>query len=482
VTDCEVSGVIKYYKDILRSIFLGKKVIVIAPKPERVRRTVAQLLAYGARSPLVLSTEQGGEVVGAQSEVIRTRPGGPDATIQQFAWARATATRLADPDAALSRVVDEYDPHRRALVYGLPECTMDTLLNRRRYGWSRPEWRRYEDKTLIDTCWERWGVPHGNSCVVRADAAAVATAQSHINEGAGVVLAGDAKNGFHGGAVAVRFARTNEQLSNGISFLSRFCDFVRVMPFYEGIPVSIHAIVFNKEVAVFRPMELLVFRRPAGQFVFTGTSTFWQLPEDDEEGIRDVARLAGQAMRSESGYRGAFAIDGIVTKTGFIPTEINARLASGIGDGIPEPELPLEMLARTGQEEDGIDFRAAELERIVIGAMRQHPAIEFGLSVPEARIADMKHFIADVTGISAMLKQRLGVSFAVQRAAAGAVLRLSAHEPQFTRHAPAAQQVLAALSILDERLGDVIGDLGTARIASQGATVSDQIVGPSCSG
>ena len=67
-------------------------------------------------------------------------------------------------------------------------------------------------------------------------------------------------------------------------------DRVRIMPFLEGIPCSIHGIVFETQVIAVRPVEMLTLRRPdVGILEYVGTATFYDPPDDIRRAMRSVA-------------------------------------------------------------------------------------------------------------------------------------------------------------------------------------------------
>jgi len=112
------------------------------------------------------------------------------------------------------------------------------------------------------------------------------------------------------------------------------------MPFLDGVPCSIHGTVLPDGTAAFRPVELAIMRGTERRFVFGGQGSTWDPPEDDRAQMRDLVRRTGEHLRDRVGYRGAFGIDGVLTRDGFRPTELNSRapgglmtLASGVDPG-----------------------------------------------------------------------------------------------------------------------------------------------------
>ena len=193
--------------------------------------------------------------------------------------------------------------------------------------WRRPEWVRFEDKTVIDAFWDRAGIRRQPSVVVPlAEAIAVA---HDVGRGDGTVWAADARDGFHGGASATRWVVDDAAARQVESELADRCERVRVMPFLDGIACPIHGLVDDADVAVLRPVETVTLRR-GRQLVYAGCSTFWDPPTGLRAEMRDAVRRAGALLRTEIGFRGTFTIDGVACADGFWPTELNPRFGAGI--------------------------------------------------------------------------------------------------------------------------------------------------------
>ena len=100
--------------------------------------------------------------------------------------------------------------------------------------------------------------------MVAAEPEALRAAAGRLDRGAGTAWAGDARQGFNGGAQLLRWVRGEEDAAEAARFLAERCDRARVMPFLEGIPCSIHGMVFPGGVAAFRPVEMVTLRQPGG--------------------------------------------------------------------------------------------------------------------------------------------------------------------------------------------------------------------------
>lgn len=228
--------------------------------------------------------------------------------------------------------VEAFDPDRRGRWVTPPFVTDDEpVLGRPVVGGRPAAWLALEDKMLADAVWDAAGVPRAPSRVVVADPAALATATAELAGPLGVVWSGDARDGVNGGGNFVRWVLDDADRAAAFAFFAPRCDRVRVLPFLDGVPCSIHGMVLAGGTAVFRPVELAILRDPVRRrFVYGGLSTWWDPPDADREEMRAAARRVGAHLAASYGYRGAFGIDGVLTADGFRPTELNTRASAGV--------------------------------------------------------------------------------------------------------------------------------------------------------
>ncbi len=256
----------------------------------------------------------------------------PPATASMTAELRAH-DRLAHhlPDEARA-AIDAFDPERRGIWFATPFVTTDEPIDGRPVTGGRPaSFAALEDKMLADAIWDAAGVEHAPYRLVElADEAALKAATAELAGPMGAVWVGDAREGFNGGGNFVRWVRTPEDRVEASAFFLARCDRVRVMPFLEGVPCSIHGLVLPDATAALRPVEIVVLRDPAARtFRYSGLGTTWDPPAADRETMRDAVRRVGAHLQREHGYRGAFGIDGVLTADGFRPTELNSRMSAG---------------------------------------------------------------------------------------------------------------------------------------------------------
>lgn len=188
---------------------------------------------------------------------------------------------------------------------------------------------------------------------------------------------GDNREGWHGGGEYARFLPPNVDDDETLAFFAGHCDVARVMPFLPGVPCAIHGLVLDDQVLAFRPVEMVVFRRPDDlRFFYSALTTMWDPPPDRRREMRAAARKVGAVLRSKVGYRGAFGIDGVMTSDGFLPTELNPRFSSGLAmQAATAGEYPLGDINRMLIERESLDLRPSELEAAIVeGADRARGA------------------------------------------------------------------------------------------------------------
>jgi hypothetical protein len=456
----------------LRPVFAGRKVMLTGGPLAALTGTCRRMRELGAERPFVLATGVGtGEVPGADEAewcVVELRA--PDV----LAEIRAAMKLLRLLPAEVADALDRWDPERRALVLSPMFNELPEIAGRRVYGPRRPEWRRLEDKVVVDQLWDDLGVTRAPSAVVAAEPEALRAAAGRLDRGAGTAWAGDARQGFNGGAQLLRWVRGEEDAAEAARFLAERCDRARVMPFLEGIPCSIHGMVFPDGVAAFRPVEMVTLRRPGStRLHYAGAATFWDPPDEDREVMRDLARRVGAGLRQRVGYRGAFTVDGVLAAEGFLPTELNPRLGAGLATMTRDlPDLPVSLLDRALIEGEPLALAADDLERQVLAAADRTRAggawtvTERGPSPPENGAADATRELPVVFEGGACRpadgRPADGV-LSFGPSGVGGFVRLGLDPARVPAGPPVAPLAVAAFALADERFGTGIGPLEPAR-------------------
>jgi hypothetical protein len=279
---------------------------------------------------IVVSTGRGAGPVPGPDEAQVVEIVAPDvASITDELRLMDRMARELPPGAAAA--VERFDPAREGVWFTSPFVTTDEPIQGRPVTFGRPaSFLALEDKMVADGIWEAAGVPCAPYRIVANEPACLAAASEELAGPLGVVWSGDARDGFNGGGNYVRWVLDERDRAGALDFFGPRCDRVRVQPFLEGVPCSIHGVVLPDGTAAFRPVEIATLRDVAARrFVYGGIGTTWDPPEADRDAMRDAVRRVGAHLASAHGYRGAFGIDGVLTSDGFLPTELNSRMSAG---------------------------------------------------------------------------------------------------------------------------------------------------------
>ena len=295
----------EHCQELLRSIFGGRRWIVATDVLAGSASYVDALKALGAERCLCIATSVGAGP-GPDPDFAPNPIVVPVTASDMMTGIRRSLDALANlPKEAVDQV-DSFDPARELRVLGTIFDDGRPVAGRKKYG-ARPQaWQELEDKTRIDALWADAGIAHAPFRVVLAEPAALTSANDELDRGGGCAWAGDNKEGFNGGATYLRWVQDSEDAASAASFFGEHCDQVRVMPFLEGIPCSIHGFVFPDYVVTLRPCEMLVFRPPGKSTLQYGrAASFWDPPSADRKAMRNAARRAGEYLRDRYSYRGA---------------------------------------------------------------------------------------------------------------------------------------------------------------------------------
>ncbi len=359
---------LSYWRELLRPTFTGRKVIIALQVAGGATQFVREVLELGATGVLVIATNGRGlgpqpTEVGAQLIELNTPT---DGTMLGSIRACQQAIRSL-PENVVDQI-NEFDPEGTSVALGDFLNENEYLAGRRFVFHRRPEWIALDDKTTIDSLWDRAGIERGPSLVVDVTLQAITEAFTQLDRGDGVVVSIDSQDGWTGGGEGVRRIPTLADLDllidEGWRQSGRRC---RVMPFIEGIPCSIHGVVFDDFVAAFRPMEMVVLRRANGSFFYTGCASYFDPPAADREAMRDVAKRVGALLRDEVGLRGAFTVDGIMSAEGFRPTELNPRNGAGLITMMRAfPDQPTMLVVDCIAAGITADWKPDEFERVLL--------------------------------------------------------------------------------------------------------------------
>ncbi len=347
-----------WWQPALQEVFEGRDVVIAGGVPASWVDYVDHIWAAGAHRVMIVATEGVGVGRGPDVPTVVAEPPAGLSIMERLRWSNRVTER---PPDEIRKALDEFDPDHTAIVVGSFLNEAPTLDGRPFLAHRRAEWVALEDKTVIDAFWDRAGVARQPSLVVELDQAA--TDSVSLDRGSGTVWAADARDGFHGGAHATHWVAGEASQVRAIDALRPVCDRVRVMPFVEGVPCSIHGIVLTDGDVVLRPVEMVTLRR-GNDLVYAGCATFWDPPGEIREQMRSIARLAAAQLRDEVGFRGTFTIDGVAAADGFWPTELNPRFGAGINViARAEGNVPILLLHDLAVAGRSIGLPASEAER-----------------------------------------------------------------------------------------------------------------------
>lgn len=356
---------VDYYRDLTRYQFEGRKLILSGAPLAAFTSAIETFKDLGAADFFILASGVGsGDLPSPEDARWFVMDTASNSMIDSF---RTMERILRDPPPEIVRELDSWDPDRRAVLHAGPFFYQDSIAGRAAYGWRRPEWLALEDKVIVDEIWDLAGVERARSKVVPIDQDTIQSTIPLFDEGAGVVLAGDARDGFNGGAEYIRWINAFDDLSEPINFFGAHCDRVRIMPFLEGIPCSIHGFVFPETVVALRPCELMTLRRSDKTLKYCGAASYWDPDDGDRQVMQSVARRVGEHLRRRVGYRGAFTVDGVMTAAGFLPTELNTRAGAGVGTLLAGlPGLSIGSINRALIENEPLDYRPNSFEQMIV--------------------------------------------------------------------------------------------------------------------
>lgn len=352
-----------HHIDVLRRVYRGRPWIVAADVLAVAPTHLAALARVGADEVFVVAGSRGTgpPPAGVGTVVVGITAGDVMSALHLFDDA------LGDPPTEVVAAVDAFDPQRRAAVIAPAFTQRTTAVGRPVWGARPASWRALEDKTVVDEVWRAAGVPQAPAVVVPAAAPSLRAAAAALDVGAGTVWVADNRRGWHGGAAGLRWVRTDEQAAAASAYMAEHADQVRVMPFLDGTPCSIHGIVLPDTTVALRPCEMVVLRRPGrSDLCYAGMADTWDPPAAERERLRAYARRVGAHLRGTVGYRGAFSIDGVMTTEGFRPTELNPRFGAALGLLDAAVDIPLYLLHLAVVEQVDADWRAADLERAIV--------------------------------------------------------------------------------------------------------------------
>lgn len=371
-----------HWREQVARVYKDRRWLLAFPHAASVTKFVELLVGWGAPRPLVVSGLRGaGDLTDDADFHILDLEVGTEIMdpIQAF-----EAAHDALPGEAVA-AIERWDPQRKARVLGPFFATGKSMAGRSLFGARPKEWQRLDDKTVVDELWDAVGVPRAPSAIVTTDLADLQAAAKRLDRGRGTVQAADNRDGFNGGASYLRWVRDAAEQREAQEFFREHAHRVRVMPFLEGIPCSIHGVVFEEAVAVLRPVEMVVFRKlDSAKLQYARASSFWDPSPADRREMRRVARSVGEHLQQHFDYRGVFTIDGVMTADGFRPTELNPRFGAALSVMLGPYGFSgtATLMHYALIEGEGRDWRPEEFERVMLERLDARRSSRVGFVAP----------------------------------------------------------------------------------------------------
>ena len=455
-----------HYTELLRPVFADRKWLIAGPIAVGLGGLARRLAALGSDRPFLIAGTEGTGAMPAPEEAELHVLGIVDTDILEAH--RNLHSTLHDLPSALRHAIDTWDPAGSAsFIFASPLAESRGAPPRPPYGARLASWAALEDKVKVDAFWDAAGVKRAPSKVVPTRYESLKTAAASLDRGLGTVWAADARDGTNGGGLGLRWVRRGADGHASFESLRRIADRVRVMPFLEGIPASIHGIVFPDTVAVFRPVEMVVLRPTDGDRLFyAGCATAFDPNPDDRETMRAVAYRTGTMLGRTLGYRGPFGIDGILTEDGYLPTEMNTRAGAGLGPlAAGLPDLPLALLCLAITQGEKLDYREDLLERAVVESSdAQRTCAGWSVTANTFNESGILEVVRNGDEYRKSGKdEKSHGTIQYGPSGVGGFLRFALQPAEIQRGSSAAPEVIRALRFADRALGTEFGELEAAR-------------------
>ena len=457
----------QYYLRILRPLFAGRQFMYVTEIDVVAARANEQMSTLGVDDMMFLVGNKGtsGEPIPAHLKIHSLNTTG----INMVESAQNFEQVLMDLSTELYSKIEEWDPGKKASwVTPVMLRELDLIAGRKKYGRRLPSWLSVENKTTIDAFWRSIGITSPPSTVVELTNPSVDSIAQSLDQGAGTVWSADNRDGIHGGTIGVRWVKSEKDVSSVRTELQEMANTVRIASFVEGIPMSIHGIVFSDTAIVFRPIELITLRyRDSSEFLWGGCSSNYDPPQRDREYMRELAALTGRELSKRVGYRGPFSIDGIMSKSGFVPTELNCRLSAGFNTltfGLAG--FPLAPLCWAIMEDVPLNYEARRLETALLHYADSN-RVRGGRVITTTKFDRTKHISLVREGLEyreACDNDTATAAITYGPSPMGGIVFVKISENDERKNEPVANEVVRAIRFADERLGTHFGQLDCATI------------------
>jgi hypothetical protein len=378
-TDAELVETEETLLQRLREVYGDKLWILAGEIVQGVAGGVGIVRTFGARDALAIASRIGvGEIPDDVRYILSDGSQvGDNATMVERM--QDNNRELHDLPPWVIAELDDWEPNREANVIVSFTADGGEVGGRPVFGGRKPEWAALEDKIQIRELWAQAGITTApDRVVVIDDIDALLAAHAELGTRWGTVWAVDNDNGWHGGGVGTHWVPTTERATELAAELADKHRRVRIQPFLEGVPCSIHGMVLAGATLAFRPCEMIVLLDEINHsFTYSRAATFWDPTDDARADMRTTARAIGDALRAAVDFRGVFTVDGVLTTDGFRPTEVNPRFGAALPPRLPTAggeQIPMfftHLAAVTGHLDD---FDPGRLEALLLDRLDENRA------------------------------------------------------------------------------------------------------------
>jgi hypothetical protein len=358
----------------LREVFSSRPWLAVSDVEQGAAATATALSDLGATEILAVGVNKGVGDIDPGLKMLRFDRPPVDEMMDSI---RQADRLLRNPPKSILEEIDRWDPDQRARSIVDFLFAEGNICGRATFGARERRWEALEDKTMLSTLAGAARLDNTVGQVVSLnDSDAVLNAHKKLASELGTVWAVDNAAGWHGGGHGTFWIGDEQAAHRHRESLLAQHGTIRVMPFIEGIPCSIHGMVHKGEAIAFRPMELLTYRDHAEhQIIYAKAASLWDPAETDREAMRRAARLIGDELHRRVDYRGVFTLDGIMSQNGFVPTEVNTRFGGALPPtvkGADREAINLNLLNLAVIEGLAEDLDAGMLESWITEALDRH--------------------------------------------------------------------------------------------------------------
>lgn len=198
--------------------------------------------------------------------------------------------------------IEAFDPRAEARVVGNIFSAHETIGDRPVLGARPKSWLELEDKMIIDAVWDAVEIERAPSVIVALNDVTPSdlfdTILPPLDWGMATVWVADNKAGWHGGAKYLRWVRSTDDAVAAHAFFSECSDQIRIMPFMDGMPCSIHGWVFDDQTISLRPCEMRIYREDgSAKLTYCGASTNWEPSEPIRNQMCEAATKVGEHLK-----------------------------------------------------------------------------------------------------------------------------------------------------------------------------------------